>query len=112
MKKTYSYYYNNIIAINVLIILIQLGIITFNLNFYPKMIPLFLSRPWGAEQLAPLYMIFLLPLLSACFLTVGVLLKKWILKDEILLSYISLSSSLLFSLFSLISVLKITQMII
>lgn len=112
MKKPNSYHYNNLIALNVLVILVQLGIVALNFNSYPEMIPLFLSRPWGNDQLAPLYMIFLLPLLCACFLIIGVILKKWILKDDILLTYLCLSSSLLFSIFGFISIFKITQIII
>jgi len=79
-----------ILIINVLMILI------FFVEFghLPPQIPLFYSKPWGEDQLAEVWMIFLLPILLDIFVVGNYFIAKKIFSDDLyvkkLLSYVNI----------------------
>lgn len=113
MKKKSFDLFVKIIAANIIFILLPLALIFFNYDRYPSSIPLFFSRPWGADQLAPLAFIFLPPASSVLFLIIGILLKTFFLKrNEELLTYLCLSFPLIYAILCTVAVWKITVLII
>lgn len=79
-----------ILIINVFMILI------FFVEFghLPPQIPLFYSKPWGEDQLAEVWMIFLLPVLLDIFVVGNYFIVKKIFSDDLyvkkLLSYVNI----------------------
>lgn len=79
-----------ILIINVLMVLI------FFVEFghLPPQIPLFYSKPWGEDQLAEVWMIFLLPILFDVFVVGNYFIAKKIFSDDLyvkkLLSYVNI----------------------
>jgi len=96
--------------------LTQLGLILFFWKKIPPEVPLFYSRPWGKEQLANPLFLFLLPgltlvvfLVNFAFLTlVKTRLEK---KDTSLFIKIIETTNFAFSLFCLITLVKIILLV-
>jgi hypothetical protein len=94
----------------------QLGLILFFWKKLPPEVPLFYSRPWGKEQLASPWFLFLLPgltlfvfLVNFAFLTlVKIRLEK---KNNNFLIKIIETANFTFSLFCLITLVKIILLI-
>lgn len=113
MKKKSFDLFAKIITANIVFILLPLVLIFLNYDRYPSSIPLFFSRPWGNDQLAPFVFIFLLPVSSVLSLIIGVLLKTFFLKrNEDLLTYLCLAFPLIFAILCTIAIWKITTLII
>lgn len=111
-KKSFNLF-AKIITANIIFILLPLALILLNYHRYPPAVPLFFSRPWGNDQLAPFLFIFLLPASSVLFLIIGVLLKTFFLKrNEDLLTYLCLVFPLIFAILCTIAIWKITILII
>jgi hypothetical protein len=95
----------------------QLGLILLFWKKLPPEVPLFYSRPWGKEQLASPWFLFLLPgltlvifLVNFAFLTlVKTRLDE---KDRSLLTKIIETANFAFSLFCLITLTKIILLVI
>lgn len=56
-------------------ILGQVGFLAVNFKELPPEMPLFYSLYWGKGQLAPTFFIFLIPILTAVFLLINILLS-------------------------------------
>lgn len=68
-----------ILIMNVLMILI----FSVEFNHLPPQIPLFYSKPWGEDQLAEVWMIFLLPILLSIFVIANNFIVKKIFSDDL-----------------------------
>ncbi len=83
-----------------------------NLNKLPPQIPLFYTKPWGEDQLAELWVIFLIPFLFNFYYFINQYIKTRFFKEndfvEKLFFYTNLSNSLLGLLFFLRIILIIT----
>lgn len=102
-KEPKKYYFSQI---NLVLIVLQTGIIFLRKEALAEKVPLFYSRPWGDEQLVPAQMLFLIPLLALAFLALGQMIKK-AAKDQDFIGWISSGFSLLFSLLGSITLLRI-----
>lgn len=96
---------------NALIILFQLIFLVGKFNHLPQQVPLFYSRPWGEARLASSTTLFFLPGFSIIILLINHLLAAIFLQSISLFTYLSVVFSLLFSSFSLISIVKIIYLI-
>lgn len=99
-----------IFVINLVIIGAQILLIFLSWNKLPPEIPLFYSQPWGTDQLAPGFMILLLPLLSLFVLFVNLSLSK-VFKDKLINKLFSFTS-LIFSIFCLIGAVRIVRLVL
>lgn len=88
-------------------IILQLVFIIFKFNDLPQQIPLYYSLPWGEGQLASAASIFILPTFSIVILLFNNLIATGFLKTIPLFSRLLTIFSLVFSFFSLISIIKI-----
>lgn len=95
-----------------LLFVLSLAFILFNFKKYPPLIPLFFSKPWGTERLAPPYTLFLLPLSGMFWHMVNIFLSTYEVKKYITFTQILLLSSFLVNFLSFIIVLRITTMIL
>lgn len=94
------------------LIIINLLLILWKRNLYPEQIPLYYSRPWGEEQLAPNKYLFLLPIFSlAVFLFNFQIFRILLKKEEIFFAWVSGGISLLFSILSTVTLWQIIFLI-
>lgn len=77
----------------------------------PPSVPLWYSLPWGADQLASPYWLFLLPLGSALILTTNTLVSVYVLSEYLLFVQLSYLGSLVVSLLSFVTLVKILTII-
>ena len=96
---------------NIVLILAQLAFIIFKFNNLPGQLPLYYSLPWGESQLASASSLFLLPTFSIILLLLNNLFASFFLKTIPLLSRLLVIISLIFSVFSFITLLKIVTLI-
>lgn len=112
MKNKLLSFPSKLIILNIILIVIQLVIILIQLDSLPAKIPLFLNRPWGEEQLGDKIYIFLIPSISFLSFLAGIVLHKYLLKNkDDLLTATAFLFSILFSLLSIISILRITALV-
>lgn len=76
----------------------------------PPQVPLFYSRPWGEEILAPPFFLFILPLTSLLILAIN-LFTAFSLGQNRLLATILVITSALFSFLAFFNLLKIITLI-
>lgn len=91
---------------NIILIIFQFAYSWYKFNDLPPEIPLYYSRPWGAEQLANSSSIFLLPILSITVLIINNLFAVLLLRSNSLLSRLLVITSLIFTSFSLFTIIK------
>ncbi len=82
--------------------------------FFPKLpaeIPLFYSRPWGSQQLASKYFIFLLPIGTFILGLVNQMLAIISFKKERIISYIFSITTIFASIFAALAVFNIIHLL-
>jgi hypothetical protein len=101
----------NIFRWNLFLIIFQLIFIFIKFNDLPQQIPLYYSLPWGENQLANAASLFLLPTFSIIILLLNNLIATFFLKTIPIFFYLLATFSLIFSLLSSISLIKIISLI-
>lgn len=96
---------------NIILIVAQLALIFWKFNSLPDQVPLFYSLPWGESQLASTSTLFLLPTFSIVLLLVDNLFASFFLKTQTLLARLLVVTSLVFSIFSFITLFQIVNLI-
>jgi len=91
-------------------IVISLFLWAFSFKNLPPEIPLFYSRPWGEEQLANPFFLLILP--GASFLVFLSSAFIYRFTEEKLLTYLMVYGAVLFSFFSLFTIVKIILLVI
>ncbi len=91
------------------IIFIFFNFIFILINFFrlPSKIPLFYSLAWGEGQLAPLYQIFILPLIAALVVLVNIMISWHLHSTQTVLKRIIGLSSVMISFMMLLTCIKI-----
>lgn len=77
----------------------------------PPLVPLWYSRPWGADQLASPLWLFILPLGSMVWYVVNVAISVYLAKEYLVFTQMMFLSSLLVSFMSFVTLLKILSLI-
>jgi hypothetical protein len=96
---------------NLFFIIFQLTFLIFRFNGLPKQVPLYYSLPWGENQLASAASLFLLPTFSIIVLIFNNFTATIFLKTIPLFSRLLTIFSAVFSLLSLIALIKIITII-
>ena len=73
----------------------------------PHTVPLWFSRPWGADQLASPYWLILLPVSSLIWYAINLVICMYITTEYLIFTQILFLSSLIVSFLSFISLMKI-----
>lgn len=107
-KNSNQNYFNLFFWLNLAAIFLGVFFAAFKFSALPNQVPLFYSRPWGEDQLAPKVFLFLIP---ACSLTVFLInlttVKLLVKNNQSFLSSVSQLFALLFSFLGLIALVKI-----
>lgn len=111
-KQEKTNYILRLSLVNLVLITTSLIIILFRYAFLPPRLPLFYSRPWGEEQLAPKNALFIIPAAAFVFLIINFQVAKFLSKNETnFLSLVAASIALLFSVLGTIVVWKVVFLI-
>jgi len=97
---------------NLFIAIMQFAFVWYKYNDLPPDIPLFYSRPWGAEQLASSSSAFLLPVITFIVIILNNFLAVFLLRSNSLLSRLLVITSLLFAILSFIATLRSLSLVI
>ncbi|MCJ7826316.1 hypothetical protein MUP56_01725 [Patescibacteria group bacterium] len=107
VDKLASLHKNTIILwssrMTVLLIFSCLTLLLMSWNKLPTQVPLWYSKPWGADRLAPPLYLFLLPSASFGWYIINSLISVHVTKDHLVFSQILFLSSLLVSIFSFVT---------
>jgi len=96
---------------NLFLIISQLVVLVIKFNYLPQQVPLYYSLPWGEGQLAATASLFLLPTFSIIVLLLNNLIATFFFKTIPLFSRLLTIFSLVFSLLSIISLIRIINLI-
>lgn len=94
-----------------ILFVLSLGILLWRWHMLPPMVPLWYSRPWGADQLASPYWLFMLPLASIILYGINFLVSMYVTREYLIFTQMLFLSSLIVSLLSFISLIKILFLI-
>ncbi|OGG31212.1 hypothetical protein A3A63_02565 [Candidatus Gottesmanbacteria bacterium RIFCSPLOWO2_01_FULL_46_9] len=76
-------------------------------NKLPPLVPLWYSRPWGADQLAPPVWLFILPVGSILLYGINITISIYLTAEYLIFTQVLFLTSLLVSLLSCITLIKI-----
>lgn len=96
---------------NIIFIIAQLAFLIFKFNTLPDQIPLYYSLPWGESQLASVSALFFLPTFSIVLLLINHLFATFFFNSIKLFSRLLVAFSLIFSIFSFITLFQIINII-
>lgn len=77
----------------------------------PPLVPLWFSRPWGADQLAHPYWLFLLPVGSVIIYAINRTLSVLFSSEYLIFAQVAFLTSLLISLLSFVTLVKILTLV-
>lgn len=89
------------------LLFLSVGLLVWRFPVLPPAVPLWFSRPWGADQLASPYWLILLPVSSILWYGIDLLLGIYITKDYLIFTQMLFLSALLVNLLSFITLVKI-----
>jgi len=89
----------------------QILVILLSWQQLPPELPLFYSRPWGKDQLATPLSLFILPSLSLTIFLINLVFASLVAKEEQLLLKILEAATAIFSLLSLVTIIKIVLLV-
>jgi len=92
-------------------LLIALILIAWRWNRLPPKIPLWYSRPWGIDQLAPPIWLFLLPLGGLAIYFINLFVSEYLIAEYLIFTQMLFLSSLLINVLSLVTLVKILFLI-
>jgi len=92
---------------NLFLISLQLLYLIFRFSELPPQVPLYFSLPWGDGRLAPASSLFLLPTFSILITIINHLVAIFLVSQHLLFSYLLIIFSLVFSVFSSVSLFHI-----
>lgn len=98
--------------ISLALLLMQIFVILVSWRLLPLEVPLFYSRPWGEDQLIRPIGLFIIPCLSFLIWLVNFAILKFTPQQEKLLQQILPSTSVLFNLLGLITLIQIIRLIL
>lgn len=90
---------------------LSMGLLLWRWRMLPPLLPLWYSRPWGADQLASPYWLLLLPLMSLTIYGVNFLVAMYIMAEYLIFTQMLFLSSLVVSLLSFVALMKILFLI-
>lgn len=90
-----------------LLFVLSVGFLLWRWPMLPPLVPLWYSRPWGADQLAHPFWLFLLPLASILWYGVNFLVSIYITAEYLIFTQMLFLSSLLVSVLSFLALVKI-----
>jgi len=96
----------------IILAVIEASLIGFLYKRIPLQVPLFFSRPWGEEQLAPRFYLFSLPLGLIILTVVNVWIAAQFYEKDSLLTYLLIFSITLVSLLVSVTLFQILFLVV
>lgn len=90
---------------------LSLGLLVWQWHSLPPLVPLWYSRPWGADQLASPFLLLVLPLSSLVLYAVNIFVSTYVTAEYLIFTQMLFLSSLIVSLLSFVAILKILFLI-
>jgi len=87
--------------------ILSLGILLWRWRMLPPLVPLWYSRPWGADQLAAPFFLFILPVSSLFLYGVNFLIAIYVTAEYLIFTQLLFLSSFIVSLLSFVTLVKI-----
>ncbi len=97
--------------ISILFVVFQVLLIVFYWKRLPPEVPLFYSKPWGNAMLAHLPFIWLIPILSFCFIFVNFCIVIFFLREDKFLNRVLCVASLLVGFSTFYGILRILTLL-
>lgn len=91
----------------IILFLLSAGFLVWRFPFLPPQVPLWFSRPWGADQLASPYWLVLLPVSSLVWYGIDLAIGMYITTEYLIFTQLLFVSSLIVSILSFITIIKI-----
>lgn len=104
--------YANSLRLNMLLILSQIGLISYFFSRLPPQIPMYYSLIWGEGRLGSTTALFVLPGFCLLIFALNTILAALVVNNQKILSRILLQSSALIGIFSLVALLNIIRITI
>jgi hypothetical protein len=95
---------------SLVLLFLQILVISVSWQYLPLEVPLLYSRPWGEDQLIRPVGLFIIPCLSFLIWIINFAFLKFTPKQEKLLQQILTSTSALFNLLGLITLIQIIRL--
>jgi hypothetical protein len=89
------------------LLILSIGLLIWRFPELPPRVPIWFSRPWGEDQLASPYWLFLLPASSIMWYGIDLLLGIYVTAEYLVFTQMLFLSSLIVSLLSFITLVKI-----
>jgi hypothetical protein len=87
--------------------ILSVGLLVWRFPVLPPEVPLWFSRPWGADQLASPYWLILLPVSSLVWYGIDLAIGIYVTTEYLIFTQMLFLSSLIVSLLSFITIIKI-----
>lgn len=87
--------------------ILSVGLLIWRFPVLPPEVPLWFSRPWGADQLASHYWLILLPVSGIFWYGINLLIGIYVTTEYLIFTQMLFLSSLIVSLLSFITLIKI-----
>jgi hypothetical protein len=91
----------------IILFVLSVGFLVWLFPTLPPEVPLWFSRPWGADQLASPYWLILLPVTSLLWYAVDLVISIYVTAEYLIFSQLLFLSSLIVSILSFITMIKI-----
>lgn len=90
----------------------SIGLIAWNWNALPPAVPLWYSRPWGTEQLAPPIFLFILPVGNLLWYSLNILIATYVTSEYLIFTQVLFLSSAVLSALSFTTLAKIVFLMV
>lgn len=87
--------------------ILSVGLLIWRFRVLPPKVPLWFSRPWGEDQLASPYWLLLLPISSMLWYGIDLVISIYVTTEYLIFTQMLFLSSLIVSLLSFITLIKI-----
>jgi len=87
--------------------LLSVVLLLWRFPLLPPAVPLWFSRPWGADQLASRYWLILLPVSSIMWYGIDLLISIYVTMEYLIFTQLLFLSALIVSILSFVTLIKI-----
>lgn len=91
----------------IVLFILSVGFFVWRFPLLPPEIPLWFSRPWGADQLAPSYWLLLVPVSSLLWYCLDLFISIYITSEYLIFTQMLFLSALIVNLLSFVTLIKI-----
>lgn len=109
MRMFKNRYFSLNLILSLTLILTQAWVLVLNRQALPPRVPLWYSKPWGEEQLAFSWQLWLVPGLSVVFLIINLILANYFYRQERFLGKMIMAVNTVVSLLGALVILRIVS---